>query len=60
MTGVKYYVVYSKLNSLPEAVFRSRAWANRFVKDQQKIWVNAKFKTYKVEEKELKFKFGIF
>ena len=57
MTKVKYYAVYTKLNSLPEAIVRSRAWATRFVEDQQKIWVNAKFKIYKIEETDLKFKF---
>ena len=38
-----YYVVYSKLNKVPEAMFRSKRWAERFVDNQQAIWTNAKF-----------------
>lgn len=47
---IKYYAVYTKLNQSPEAIFRSLAWAKRFIKDQQRIWVNAKFKIYEIKE----------
>lgn len=53
---MKYYAVYTKLNQFPEAVFRSLAWAERFVKDQKEIWTNAKFKIYKIQEQEMGFK----
>jgi len=54
--SIKYYVVYSKLNNFPEAIFRSEAWADRFIKEQKKIWVNAIFKKYTITEQEFNIK----
>ncbi len=43
-----YYAVFSKLNKSPEALFAGLPWAKRFIKEQQKIWPNAKFRIEKI------------
>lgn len=37
----------------PQALFQSLGWAKRFIKEQQKIWINAKFKIYEIKEIKL-------
>jgi len=45
----RYFAVYTKLMNDAEALFQSKAWAERFIEEQQKIWVNAKFHIEEVD-----------
>jgi hypothetical protein len=45
----KFYAVYTKLAYTPQAIFSSLSWAERFIEEQQKIWVNAKFHVEEVD-----------
>lgn len=38
-----YYAVFSKLDKSPQAFFKNKRWADRFIEGQQFIWHNAKF-----------------
>ena len=50
MQAKRCYGVYTKLQRRPHAVFETRFHAEDYIKRQQKIWTNAKFRIERINE----------
>jgi len=46
---MKYYAVFNNVKKEPDAIFKTRRWAENFKTNQKSIWVDAKFYIWEVE-----------